>query len=130
MSFPTTPLRFAGDWNAITTFVYGEVVLAGAPAIAYACGVQSSLNIDPSVQPSTDWFPFPASGGGVESLNTLTGNLTLAAGTGISVGTAGSTITLGSVVDLNGLLNKINAFPALPYTTSTTVSEHISLLPN
>jgi len=119
MSFPSTPLRFAGDWNAVTTFVFGEVVLAAS--VAYACGVQSSLNIDPSVQPSTDWFPFPSSAvAGVESLNTLTGNLTLAAGTGISVGTAGSTITLGSVVDLNGLLNKINAFPALPYTTASS----------
>jgi hypothetical protein len=98
MSFPSTPLRFAGDWNAVTTFVFGEVVLAGAPTpVAYACGVQSSLNVDPSVQPSTDWFPFPPDGvAGVTSLNTLTGALTLAAGTGISLTPVGNTITIAT----------------------------------
>jgi hypothetical protein len=97
MSFPSTPLRFAGDWNAVTTFVFGEVVLAGAPAVAYACGVQSSLNVDPSVQPSTDWFPFPPDAvAGVTSLNTLTGAITLAAGTGISLTPVANTITIAN----------------------------------
>jgi len=112
MSFPSTPLRFAGDWNAVTTFFFGEVVLTGTPAVAYACGVQSSLNIDPSVQPSTDWFPFPSSAGGVESLNTLTGALTLAAGTGISLTPVANTITIAntspaSVTSLNTLQNVV-----------------------
>jgi len=97
MSFPSTPLRFAGDWNAVTTFVFGEVVLAGAPSVAYACGVQSSLNVDPSVQPSTDWFPFPPDAvAGVTSLNTLTGAITLAAGTGISLTPVANTITIAN----------------------------------
>jgi len=113
MSFPSTPLRFAGDWNAVTTFVFGEVVLTGAPAVAYACGVQSSLNIDPSIQPSTDWFPFPPDAVlGVTSLNTLTGALTLAAGTGISLTPVANTITIAntspaSVTSLNTLQNVV-----------------------
>lgn len=64
--------------------------------------------------------------------------LTLTAGTALSVdinnstGTAGQVLTAtgtgvttwatpsGGALDLNGLLNKINAFPALPYTTASS----------
>lgn len=67
---------------------------------------------------------YPPTGSGVTSLNTLSGALTLAAGTGIGIGTVGSVITVSATgsgtVDLNGLLNKINAFPALPYTTASS----------
>lgn len=60
---------------------------------------------------------------GVTSINAETGAITVTAGTGISVGTSGSTITVsatgGGTVDLNGLLNKINAFPALPFTAAS-----------
>lgn len=63
---------------------------------------------------------------GVTSVNGGTFAATIAAGTGISVATTyGSgvqnpTVTISATgasgVDINGLLNKINAFPALPYT--------------
>lgn len=41
-------------------------------------------------------IPLPAGSGGVTSLNTLTGALTLAAGTGISVTPSGSTLTIAA----------------------------------
>jgi len=61
---------------------------------------------------------------GVTAVNAGTGAISINAGTGISVGTSGSTITVsasgGGAVDVNGLLNKINAFPALPYSTASS----------
>jgi hypothetical protein len=61
---------------------------------------------------------------GVTSVNAGTGGISINAGSGISVGTVGSVITVsatgGGTVDLNGLLNKINSFPALPYTTASS----------
>ena len=59
-----------------------------------------------------------AGGGGVTSLNALTGAVTLVAGSGISVTPAGSNITIASAggFDLNGLQNKVGIFPALPLT--------------
>jgi hypothetical protein len=67
---------------------------------------------------------------GVTLVNGGTRQVTIAAGSGIGVvttfssGTLDPTITVsasgGSGLDLNGLLNKINAYPALPYTSSTT----------
>ena len=70
---------------------------------------------------------------GVTSVNSGTGAITVAAGAGISVGTVGSTITVstagGGGVDINGLLNKINAFPALPYTTASSSTPATNQVP-
>jgi hypothetical protein len=127
MSFPSTPLRFAGDWNAVTTFVFGEVVLAGAPAVAYACGVSSSINIDPSVQPSTDWFPFPPDAvAGVTSLNTLTGALTLAAGTGISLTPVANTITITNTSPVSASVTSLNTLQNVVTLTSPDSSVGIT----
>jgi hypothetical protein len=127
MSFPSTPLRFAGDWNAVTTFVFGEVVLTGTPAVAYACGVQSSLNIDPSVQPSTDWFPFPPDAvAGVTSLNTLTGALTLAAGTGISLTPVANTITIANTSPASASVTSLNTLQNVVTLTSPDSSVGIA----
>jgi hypothetical protein len=68
-------------------------------------------------------FASTAGGGGVTSLNGQAGALTLtSANTNIVVGSIGAgNIELTSTLpfDLNGLLNKINAFPTQPYTSAT-----------
>lgn len=57
---------------------------------------------------SFEWPPSGGSGGGVTSLNTLTGALTLAAGTGISITPSGNTLTIASsdlaaaIISING----------------------------
>ena len=76
---------------------------------------------------------------GVTTVNGGTFAATIAAGTGIGVATTyGSgvqnpTITIsatgGGGVDINGLLNKINAFPALPYTTASSSTPAANQVP-
>jgi hypothetical protein len=63
MSFPSGLLRWTGSWSATRTYLYGDIALASTN-VSYACGVPTSLNVDPATQPSTDWFGFPPSGGG------------------------------------------------------------------
>jgi len=63
MSFPSGVLRWTGNWSATTEYRYGDIALASTN-VSYACGVPTSLNVDPATQPSTDWFGFPSSGGG------------------------------------------------------------------
>jgi hypothetical protein len=62
-SFPTGLLRFAGNWDAGTTYLYGMYVIA-SNNIAYGCGATSDMGTDPTVQPSDVWFPYPQTGGG------------------------------------------------------------------
>ena len=60
---------------------------------------------------------------GVTAVNSGTGAISINAGTGISVGTVGSTITIDATApafSLNAILNKLGAFPALPYTTASS----------
>jgi hypothetical protein len=63
MPFPSGLLRWTGDWSATQEYRYGDIALASTN-VSYACGVPTSLNVDPATQPSSDWFPFPSSGGG------------------------------------------------------------------
>lgn len=76
-TFPTGVLRWTGDWSATTVYRYGDIALASTN-VSYACGAVTSLNVDPATQPSTDWFPFPPSGGGggVTSLSGIQGVIT------------------------------------------------------
>jgi len=62
-SFPTGLLRFAGNWDAGTTYIYGLYVIA-SDNLAYGCGATSDTGTDPTVQPSLVWFLYPQSGGG------------------------------------------------------------------
>jgi hypothetical protein len=93
--FPDGILRWNGDWSPTTLYHYGDIVLASTN-VSYACGVLTSLNENPVPAPSASWAPFPSTGGGVTSLNTLSGALTLAAGTGISITPAGTTLTIAN----------------------------------
>jgi len=72
MAFPIGTIRWAGNWVSTTRFRYGDAVLASTN-VSYACGVQSSLGVNPATQPSTDWFPFPPSGGGGGGVTSLSG---------------------------------------------------------
>lgn len=71
-TFPTGVLRWTGDWINSTTYKYGDIALASTN-VSYACGAVTSLNVDPATQPSTDWFPFPPSGGGGGGVTSLSG---------------------------------------------------------
>ena len=69
----------------------------------------------------------------VTTLNTLTGALTIAAGTGISVTpSGGNTLTIANTaagIDVNGLLNKINAYPVSPYTAAASSTPAVNQAP-
>jgi hypothetical protein len=120
-SFPTGILRFAGNWSNTQNYLYGMYVLD--TGVSYACGAVSDTGTDPTVQPSVVWFPFPPSGGGggVSSLNSLTGAIDLQCPDGsITINPIGTTIDLQSglpAFDLEGLQNKLGIIPALPHTT-------------
>jgi len=123
-SFPTGLLRFAGDWDAGTTYIYGLYVIA-SDNTAYGCGATSDIGTDPIVQPSVVWFPYPQTGGGgggVSSLETLTGALTLQSPDGsITITPSGTNIDLQTdpILDIEGLQNKLGIIPALPHTSDT-----------
>jgi len=72
MSFPSGVLRWTGSWVVNTIYRYGDIALASTN-VSYACGVSTSLNVDPATQPSSDWFPFPNQGGGVAGVTSLSG---------------------------------------------------------
>jgi hypothetical protein len=72
MSFPSGVLRWTGSWSATTEYRYGDIALASTN-VSYACGVPTSLNVDPATQPSTDWFAFPNQNGGVAGVASLSG---------------------------------------------------------
>lgn len=72
-------------------------------------------------------------GGGVTSLNTQAGALTLtSANANIVVGSTGAgniELTAALPFDLNGLLNKINAFPTQPYTSASASTPAANQVP-
>jgi len=100
----------------------GVTAAGAAAAAATAQGTANTAVSDAANAQSTANTALAQSG--VTSVNSGTGAISINGGTGISVGTVGSVITVsatgGGTVDLNGLLNKLGAFPALPYTTASS----------
>jgi hypothetical protein len=96
-------------------------IAAGAAAAAAAATAAGAAGAAAAAQSTANTALAQS---GVTSVNSGTGAISVNAGTGISVGTVGSVITVSATgsgpVDVNGLLNKINAFPALPYTTASS----------
>ena len=112
-TFPTGLLRWTGDWSATTVYRYGDIALASTN-VSYACGSVTSLNVNPATQPSTDWFPFPPSGGGgggVTSLSGIQGAITQSCVNGAYV-----------VTDDNDIVLTI-AYPTPPISSFTVTPE-------
>lgn len=96
--------RYAGVWNSATTYYNDFFVtspLNNLPYIFYGTSITGGT--DPSVNPA--WTLAPSGGGG---------------GAG-PTGATGPTGPTGgfSTTTYNGILNKLGAFPALPYTSET-----------
>lgn len=114
--FPTGVLRWTGNWSATTVYKYGDVILASTN-VSYACGAVTSLNIDPTTQPSTDWFPFPSDAvAGVTSLSGIQGVVTQ------------SCVNGAYTVQNNDILLTI-AYPTPPIS-SVTVTPESGLIDN
>lgn len=81
---------------------------------------------------SSLYVRYPSSGGGVSSLNALTGAVTLAAGTGISITPAGSTLTIAATGGTGTVTSVAMSVPAFlsvagsPITTSGTLAVTLS----
>jgi hypothetical protein len=70
MSFPSGVLRFAGIWNAASTYVPGMLVQSSLVNNSYAVLQTVTGGSDPSVALGPDWvaFPEPTSGIYVETM--------------------------------------------------------------
>ena len=142
----TSPLAISADANANTALINANTAIADAlaaqttadaalalattadatanSALAFATTADATANSALALATTADAGVVAIVASYVTSVNSGTGAISINAGSGITVGTSGSTITIAnsgsSNIDINGLLNKINAFPVLPYTASTS----------
>lgn len=126
MSFPSGVLRWTGAWSSTTEYRYGDIALASTN-VSYACGVPTSLNVDPATQPSTDWFAFPSQGGGSPSTwsqfpatsEVVMGTQSIVDQTGYYVNSM--TMNTGNDVNIQAMLTSSSSIYLQPNTTGSVI---------
>jgi len=88
MSVPSGLLRYAGIWNAASTYVLGDFVESSLISNSFAALQTVTGGSDPSVALAPNWVAFPATSGG-----TIT---SVVAGTGLSGGGNSGSVTLAN----------------------------------